>query len=84
MVAVKYVRIEVCAIWPGNRPDLRIGLNLGENLIIVGDFFERRAPEEGRQVDDAFGSVREPESHDPVMKNLYVGDVDQIHSYGNG
>ena len=59
VVAVKDVGVEVCAIWPHDCPDLGIDLDLGKDLVIVGDLFEHRAPEEGSQVNGSFGPVGE-------------------------
>jgi hypothetical protein len=47
MVAVKDIRVEVCAVWPGNSPNLGVDSDPPENLIVVGDSFKRWTPKEG-------------------------------------
>lgn len=84
MVSVKHVGIEVCSVWPCNRPDLRIYVDLGEEIIVVGQSYKCGAPQEWREVNYPFGPVGESQAYDSVMKNLDVCDIDPSHSYGNG
>ena len=61
MVAVKDVGVEVEAVRPDDRPQLRVDANLAKDLR-VAQWLARRAPKDVAQVDDALGATVEAQA----------------------
>ena len=64
---MKNVRVEVCAVRPGNCACLEVYIDLREQLVVLRYGFEGRSPERGSKIDYALSSVSEPKSNNPIM-----------------
>ena len=76
VVAVEDIRVQVGAIRPGDRPDLRVNSDLSEQVVVPRDLLEYRTPQERPQINHALGTVRERETDSPLFDYFDLGDID--------
>ena len=75
MVAVEDIRVQIGAIWPGDRPDFGVNSDLSEQVVVPRDLLEYRAPHERPQINHALGTVRERETDSPFFDYFDFGDI---------
>ena len=75
VVAVEDIRVQVGAIRPGDRPDLRVNSDLCEQVVVPRYLLEYRTPQERPQVNHALRTVREGETDSPFFDYFDVGDI---------
>jgi hypothetical protein len=76
VVTVEDIRVQIGAIWPGDRPDVRVNSDLCKQIVVPGDLLEYWTPQQGHQIDHALGSVREREPDNPFLDHFDLGDID--------
>ena len=76
LVAVEDIRVQIGAIWPGDRADFRVNCHLCEQVVVPGYLLEYGAPEQRHQINHALGSVRERKSDSPLLYYFNFGDID--------
>jgi hypothetical protein len=67
---VKHIRVEVGPVGPGDCPALGIYPDLRKDVVIVRDFLEHRAPEEGSQIYHTLRPVGEREPDYSILQDF--------------
>ena len=76
MVAVEDIRVQIGAIRPGDRPDLRVHSDLSEQVVVPRDLLEYRTQPKRPQINHTLGTVRERETDSPFFDHFDFGDID--------
>ena len=76
VVTVENIRVQIGAIRPDDRPDLRVNSDLCEQVVIPRDVLEYRPPQERPQINHALGTVRERETDSPFFDDFDFCDID--------
>jgi hypothetical protein len=76
VVAVEDVRVQIGAIWPGDRADVGVDCHLCEQVVVSGNLFEYWAPEQRSEINQALGSIRERESDSASFDYFDIGYID--------